>query len=268
LEKAPRTCGSPSAVERLATIIGRLRGENGCPWDREQTPGSIMIYMVEEVYELIDAIEEGDPAKVCEELGDVLFQVLFIADIYQSREDFDLADAANISAEKMIRRHPHVFGDKEARTVEDVKRRWHKIKLQEKQGKEPVSTMDTVPRGLPALLRAYRLTTRAARVGFDWPDVAGVMDKMKEEVAELEAAVSSADADRTRAEFGDIFFTFVNLARFLKVHPETALTESVNKFVARFKYMEEALAKESRTVEGTDMKTLDILWEKAKETLA
>ncbi|MEW6080146.1 MAG: nucleoside triphosphate pyrophosphohydrolase [Thermodesulfobacteriota bacterium] len=267
MEKAPRTCEKPSATERLATIIERLRGENGCPWDREQTPRSIMIYLVEEVYELIDAIEDGDPAKVCEELGDVFFQVLFIADIYRSRGEFDLDDAANISAEKMIRRHPHVFGDKEARSVEDVKRRWHKIKLKEKEGKEPVSTMDTVPRGLPALLRAYRLTTRAARVGFDWPDVSGVMDKIKEEVAELEAAVSSADAGRIQAEFGDIFFTFVNLARFLKVHPETALTESVNKFVARFKYMEEALSKENRTVEGTDMKTLDGLWEKAKESL-
>ena len=268
MEKARQICGEPSAVERLAAVIGRLRGENGCPWDREQTPRSIMIYLVEEVYELIDAIEEGDPAKVCEELGDVLFQVLFIADIYRSGGDFNLADAANISADKMIRRHPHVFGDKEAKTVEDVKRRWHQIKLKEKEGKATVSTMDTVPRGMPALLRAYRLTTRAARVGFDWPDAAGVMDKMKEEMAELEAAISSADADRIRGEFGDVFFTFVNLARFLKVHPETALTESINKFVSRFKYMEEELARENKTVEGTDMKTLDALWEKAKEALA
>jgi tetrapyrrole methylase family protein/MazG family protein len=227
-----------------------------------------MIYLVEEVYELIDAIEENDPAKVCEELGDVLFQVLFIADIYQSEDAFNLADAANISADKMIRRHPHVFGDKEAKTVEDVKRRWHQIKLQEKEGKEPVSTMDTVPRGMPALLRAYRLTTRAARVGFDWKDVAGVLDKVKEEVAELESAISTADSDKVKEEFGDVFFTFVNLARFLKIHPEIALTEAVNKFVARFKYMEETLARDNRTVEGTDMEILDALWEKAKEAAA
>lgn len=255
----------PSAVDRLASVIERLRGDNGCPWDREQTPRSIMIYLVEEVYELIDAIEDGEPGKVCEELGDVLFQVLFIADIYQSRGAFTLADAANISADKMIRRHPHVFGDQEARTVEDVKRRWHQIKLQEKEGKAPVSTMDTVPRGLPAMLRAYRLTTRAARVGFDWRDTAGVLDKVKEEVAELEAAISTADSDKVKEEFGDVFFTFVNLARFLKIHPEIALTEAVNKFVARFKYMEEMLARDNRTVEGTDMEILDVLWEEAKE---
>jgi MazG family protein len=253
------------AVDRLASIIEKLRGDGGCPWDRKQTPRSITVYMVEEVYELIDAIEEGDPGKICEELGDVLFQVLFIADIYRSRGDFALADAADMSAEKMIRRHPHVFGDKRADTVEDVKRRWHQIKLQEKEGKEPVSTMDSVPRGMPALLRAYRLTSRAARVGFDWKDTAGVLDKIKEETAELESALVQADPDRIRGEFGDVFFTFVNLARFLNIHPEVALTEAVNKFVKRFKYMETVLAEEHKTVEGTDFDTLDSLWEAAKE---
>ena len=256
---------STGAVDRLASIIEKLRGDDGCPWDRKQTPRSIMVYMVEEVYELIDAIEEGDPGKICEELGDVLFQVLFIAAIYQSRGDFTLADAAGLSAEKMIRRHPHVFGDKRADTVEDVKRRWHQIKLQEKAGKEPVSTMDSVPRGMPALLRAYRLTSRAARVGFDWKDATGVLDKIKEETAELESALDQADPDRIRGEFGDVFFTFVNLARFLNIHPEVALTEAVNKFVKRFKYMETVLAEEHKTVEGTDFDTLDSLWEAAKE---
>jgi MazG family protein len=222
-------------------------------------------YLVEEVYELIDAIEEDDPGKICEELGDVLFQVLFIAAIYESRHLFSLSDAADISAEKMIRRHPHVFGDKAADTVEDVKRRWHQIKLQEKEGKEPVSTMDTVPKGLPALLRAYRLTSRAARVGFDWQDVTGVLGKVKEETAELEAAIALDDAVRIQNEFGDVFFTFVNLARFMKIHPEVALTEAVNKFVKRFKYMESLLAEKGETVEGTDFNTLDTLWDKAKE---
>jgi len=264
MEELKRAGDRPAAIERLASIIDRLRGENGCPWDRKQTPRSMTVYLVEEVYELIDAIEEGDAAKVCEELGDVLFQVLFIAAIYQSGGEFTLADAADVSAEKMIRRHPHVFGDQEAKTVEDVKKRWHLIKLQEKEGQAPVSTMDTVPRGMPALLRAYRLTTRAARVGFDWKDTAGVMDKVREEVGELEAAIAGGDPDQTTEEFGDLFFTFVNLARFLKVHPEIALTQAVNKFVARFKFMETALAREEKTVEGTDADTLETLWEAAK----
>jgi len=180
LEKARQIDEAPSEIERLMAIIARLRGKQGCPWDQVQTPRSMTVYLVEEVYELIDAIESGNSAKVCEELGDVMFQVMFIAHIYQSLEHFTLADAAAVSADKMIRRHPHVFGDKEAKTVEDVKRRWHQIKLQEKEGKEPVSTMDTVPRGMPALMQAYRLTARAARVGFDWKDVAGVLDKEKQ----------------------------------------------------------------------------------------
>lgn len=265
MEKRPEIEETLPAVDRLISIINTLRGDGGCPWDRKQTPRSMTTYLVEEVYELIDAIEEDEPEKVCEELGDVLFQVLFIAAIYQSRRIFSLSDAAEISVEKMIRRHPHVFGDKDAETVEDVKRRWHQIKLKEKEGKAPVSTMDSVPRGLPGLLRAYRLTSRAARVGFDWPDAAGVMDKVKEETAELEAAMALDDADRIKSEFGDVFFTFVNLARFLKVHPEAALTDAINKFVKRFKYMESRLAEEDKTVEGSDFDTLDLLWNKAKE---
>ncbi len=266
MEKSAEIGGRPTAVDRLLAVIDRLRGEDGCPWDRKQTPRSMTVYLVEEVYELIDAIENGIPADVCEELGDVLFQVLFIAAIYRERGDFTLDDVADIAVDKMVRRHPHVFGDKPAETVEDVKRRWHQIKLKEKEGKTAVSTMDSVPRGLPALLRAYRLTSRAARVGFDWPDVAGVMDKLKEETAELEAAVSTADSERMTEEFGDIFFTFVNLARFLKIHPEVALTDAVNKFVRRFKYMESELAKKEKTVEKTDFDTLDTLWEEAKES--
>jgi len=264
LGKSRQISRDSSAVDRLASVIERLRGDNGCPWDRKQTPRSMTVYLVEEVYELIDAIEEKDPGKVCEELGDVLFQLMFIASIYQSRGDFNLADVADISTEKMIRRHPHVFGDKQADTVEDVKKRWHKIKLQEKKDEEPVSTMDTVPRGMPAMLRAYRLTTRAARVGFDWKDVAGVMDKVKEETAELESAISAADDGKMKEELGDLFFTYVNLARFLKIHPEVALTEAVHKFVKRFKYMESVLAREHKTVEQADFDTLDALWEEAK----
>ena len=265
MEKPKQINNAPAAVDRLALIIEKLRGDKGCPWDRKQTPRSMTVYLVEEVYELIDAIENGEAEKVCEELGDVLFQVMFIAAIYQSQGVFTLADAANISADKMIRRHPHVFGDKQADTVEDVKKRWHQIKLQEKEGQEPVSTMDTVPKGMPALLRAYRLTTRAARVGFDWKDVSGVLDKTKEELAELESAIASENTDSMKEEFGDLFFTFVNLARFLKVHPEVALTEAVNKFVKRFKYMETRLATENKTVEQTDFDILDTLWEEAKE---
>lgn len=265
MEKSRSVNDQPSSIDRLTSIIKRLRGDNGCPWDREQTPRSLMVYLAEEVYELVSAIEEGESGQVCEELGDVLFLVLFIADIYDSMGAFTLAEVVTMSAEKMIRRHPHIFGDKEAKTADDVKRRWQQIKQQEKQGREPVSIMDTVPRGMPALLRAYRLTARAAGVGFDWKDVSGVLDKVKEEVAELEEAISAADSSKTGEEFGDLLFTLVNLARFLKIHPETALTETINKFVTRFQYMEAMLARDHKTVEGSDFDTLNSLWEEAKQ---
>lgn len=256
-----------SQLDRLRRIIECLRGENGCPWDQKQTPRSMTVYLVEEVYELIAAINEDEPAHVSEELGDVLFQLFFIASIYQESARFDLEKAAEISADKMVRRHPHVFGEKTAESVEVVKKRWHQIKKQEKAQAEDTETslMDSVPRGLPALLRAYRVTSRAAKVGFDWDNESQVMDKAKEEMAELADAMSLGDKGRMAEEIGDVFFTFVNLARFLRIHPETALADTISRFESRFRYMEERLAGQQTTVEDADFETLDALWQKAKQ---
>ncbi len=255
-----------SQIDRLRRIIECLRGENGCPWDQKQTARSMTVYLVEEVYELIAAINEDDPAHVCEELGDVLFQLFFIASIYQKSGWFDLEKAAEISADKMVRRHPHVFGEKTAESEEAVKKRWHQIKKQEQPQAEEkkVSLMDSVPRGLPALLRAYRVTSRASRVGFDWENEDQVMDKAKEEMAELADAMGLGDTGRMSDEIGDVFFTFVNLARFLRIHPETALADAIGRFESRFRYMEKHLAGQQSTVEDADFETLDALWERAK----
>ncbi|MDY6824698.1 MAG: nucleoside triphosphate pyrophosphohydrolase [Thermodesulfobacteriota bacterium] len=252
-------------LNRLMKIIETLRGENGCPWDRKQTPRSMTIYLIEEIYELVDAIEAESEEEICEELGDVLFHILFIASIFRGKNAFDMEDVAGSVADKMVRRHPHVFGDKTADSVDDVKNRWHKIKKKEKNGRDSTSVMDSVPRGIPALIRAYRLTERASRVGFDWPDLAGVMDKTHEEVAELTDAIKTGDRAAVADELGDVLFTMVNLARFLKVHPDTALSDAVTKFETRFRTMEKNLAKTDRTLEGVDFETLDALWEEVKK---
>ncbi|MDY6906277.1 MAG: nucleoside triphosphate pyrophosphohydrolase [Thermodesulfobacteriota bacterium] len=254
-------------LERLTHIIETLRSENGCPWDRKQTPRSMIIYLIEEMYELADAIELADDSETCEELGDVLFHILFIANIFKEKDMFDIEDVAGVVADKMVRRHPHVFGDKTVKSVDDVKNRWHKIKKTEKNGNNKKSVMDSVPRGVPALIRAYRLTERAARVGFDWPDLAGVMDKVKEEFAELDAAIAAGDSTATADELGDVIFSMVNLARFLKVHPDTALCDAVAKFEDRFRYMEKTLAKSGQTVEDVGLETLDALWNESKRGL-
>ncbi len=252
-------------MARLSDIIARLRGENGCPWDKKQMPRSMTVYLAEEMYELIDAIYADAAESVCEELGDVLFQLLFVAAVYGERGLFDIEAAAQTAAEKMIRRHPHVFGDKTARNEAEVKARWHRIKQEEKNRAAPQSLLDSVPRNLPALLRAYRITSRAAKAGFDWSEKSDVMAKAEEEMAELAAAMAEHDETAVAEEMGDLLFTFVNLSRFLRVHPETALAGAVAKFEARFRHMEDVLAGQGKTVEETDMATLDKLWEAAKQ---
>ncbi len=265
MESSQRLADTESQIERLSKIIASLRGENGCPWDRQQTPRSITVYLVEEVYELIEAIHDDEAGAVREELGDVLFQLLFVADVYRERGLFDMEAAARTAADKMIRRHPHVFGDKQAISVDEVKDRWHLIKQQEKEGAASGSVLDSVPRHLPALLRAYRVSSRAAKAGFDWQQKFDVMAKAEEELAELAAAVTDDDQAGISEELGDLFFTFVNLARFLRVHPETALTSAIAKFEARFRCLEESLAKQGKTIAETDFNSLDALWEAAKQ---
>ncbi len=262
-------------IDGLIRLIQTLRGDDGCPWDKKQTPETMALYLIEEVYELADAIEAGDPAAIREELGDVLFQILFIAHLFQEKSQFDIEDAAAVSLDKMVRRHPHVFGEDHVDGAEDVRRRWHQIKLEEKAEKGDRgngSLLDSVPTGLPALLRAHRISERAARTGFDWDDLAGVMHQAELEWAELKEALGKnggGDIDREAIslEFGDVLFTLVNVARFAKVHPEAALSGSTRKFQKRFQYMEAAAEKRGRSIEGAGREEMDKMWADAKQAV-
>ena len=258
-------------IEALIDLIATLRGENGCPWDRKQTPQTIMIYLVEEVYELFEAIESGSPEQICEELGDVFFQILFIAGLFKESGDFDIEDVARVITEKMIHRHPHVFGNDVVNDAEDVKKRWQKLKMKEKNHAGQNSVLDSVPSKLPALMRAYSIAERAAGTGFDWDDISGVMRQAEEEWSELKTELSVAEGkgnrDKVAMEFGDVLFTLVNVARFAKIHPETALADSTMKFEKRFKYMEKKASESGRVFPAVSRDEKESLWEQAKKEL-
>ena len=258
-----KTSAQKRPLEDLIKLIETLKGENGCPWDREQTPETLAVYLVEEVYELLDAIESGSPQEVCEELGDVLFQIFFMAGLYQEMKHFDIYDAARLNIEKMIRRHPHVFGNVETGNTDDIRERWHKIKMEEKNKSTAASVLDSVPAKLPALMRAYRIAERAARTGFDWDNITSVMEKVEEELSEFKSALAFKK-DEVSMEFGDILFTLVNVARFARIHPETSLTRSIKKFEKRFKYMEETLSEKQKKIENLTRDEMKLLWEEAK----
>jgi len=258
-----KTSAQKRPLEDLIKLIETLRGETGCPWDREQTPETLTVYLVEEVYELLDAIESGSPQEVCEELGDVLFQIFFMAGLYQEMKHFDIYDAARLNIEKMIRRHPHVFGNVETGNTDDIRERWHKIKMEEKNKSTAASVLDSVPAKLPALMRAYRISERAARTGFDWDNISSVMEKVEEELSEFTSALAFKK-DEVSMEFGDILFTLVNVARFARIHPETSLTRSIKKFEKRFKYMEKTLSEKRKKIENLTRDEMKLLWEEAK----
>ena len=259
-------------INSISDLIEILRGENGCPWDRKQTPETIAVYLLEEVYELVDAIESKDPDGVCEELGDVLFHILFLSILFREMGHFDIKDAIDFNVEKMTRRHPHVFGNESVDTVEDVRALWHQIKKEEKSLAKEASILDSVPAGFPALMRAYRVSERAAKTGFDWNDISGVMQKVEEEWSELKNVLkrenqSQKDQDLLALEFGDVLFTLVNVARFARIHPETALRNSTKKFITRFKYMEKLITESRRNIESVSQEEKDELWEEAKANL-
>jgi tetrapyrrole methylase family protein/MazG family protein len=261
----------PTHVEQLADLIETLRSEKGCPWDRKQNTGTMSAYLVEEVYELLEAIESGNSDDILEEMGDVLFQILFLAQLYKEAGHFDLERIAEVNRAKMIHRHPHVFGDAMADTDEEVRRQWREIKRNEKQSPPEASILNSIPRKLPALMRAYRISERAGGWGFDWDDVDGVMEKVEEEWAEFKAEVKRRDENPDSSpeditlELGDIFFTLVNVGRFLRVHPETALSASTKKFEKRFRNMEQKLAQNQQTPASVSRAQLDLLWEEAKK---
>ncbi len=261
-----------TSIERLEALIETLRGENGCPWDKKQTPDTMARYLIEEVYELVDAIISKDAGAVCEEAGDVLFQLLFVVNLFRESGQFCLQDVVEKNVEKMIRRHPHVFGDAVANTSEKVSENWEKIKLEEKAGAGSYSVLSSIPQSLPALPRAAMISERAAKTGFDWDDISGVMAKTMEEWMEFSTEVNTADGaagnDSAAMEFGDVLFTMVNVARFAHIHSETALIRSIQKFEKRFNYMEEKAIEAGRNIDSLTLKRMHILWDEAKNKIA
>ncbi len=255
-----------SGMDRLIAIMARLRDpDGGCPWDLEQTFATIAPYTIEEAYEVADAIERGDMDDLKSELGDLLFQSVFHARMAEEQGLFDFEDVATAIADKLERRHPHVFGDEAAKADGAAqKARWEDIKAAERAAKKQTGVLDDVPVGLPALARAAKLTRRAARVGFDWPSTDEVFDKLDEEVAELRAEIASGDLDKAREEMGDLLFVIANLARKLGVEPEHALRGANAKFVRRFAFIEAELARAGRTPEQSDLAEMDGLWDAAK----
>lgn len=253
-------------IDRLNGIMARLRDpDGGCPWDIEQTFATIAAYTIEEAYEVADAIERGDMAELKSELGDLLFQTVFHARMAEEQGLFDFDAVADAMSDKLVRRHPHVFADEDAKPdAWSQKARWEDIKAEERKAKALGGVLDDVPVGLPALARAAKLTKRAARVGFDWPSTAEVLDKLDEEVAELKAEITAGDLDKAREELGDLLFVMANLARKLGVEPEDALRGANAKFVRRFGFIEAELAKDGRTPEQSDLAEMDGLWDTAK----
>ena len=256
-----------SEIDRLVDIMERLRGPDGCPWDREQTHQSLKPYLIEEAYEALDAIDREDDEGLRDELGDVLLQIVFHAQLARENARFTLDDVAAATTEKLIRRHPHVFGNATANTPGQVVENWEAIKSKEKRGKglNP-SILGGIPRQLPALLRARRIQERAARSGFDWTNTDEVVDKVREEVDEFLEAWRGADRQGVEEEIGDLLFSLVNLARFLKVCPEDALRKTIGKFESRFRYIERELGKQGKDPQGASLEEMDRLWEASKKT--
>jgi tetrapyrrole methylase family protein/MazG family protein/ATP diphosphatase len=252
-------------IEGLLEVMRRLRDpQTGCPWDKEQTFATIAPYTIEESYEVADAIQRNDLRDLKEELGDLLFQVVFHARIAEEMGLFNFNDVAAGMSEKLIRRHPHVFGDAGDRTAEQQNAEWEIIKAEERKAKEKHGLLDDVPVGLPALTRAAKLTKRAARVGFDWPSTQEVLDKLDEETEELKVEIARGDVRKSHEELGDILFVLANLARKLDVEPENALRMTNAKFVRRFEVIEAELAKIGKTPDQSDLAEMDTLWNAAK----
>ena len=249
--------------ESLLNIMKRLRGPGGCPWDREQTRDTLKWYLVEESYEVLDAIEEGSSDKLKEELGDTLFQIIFLARISEEEGRFNIFDVVNSIREKMIRRHPHVFQDESARDSEEVKKIWWKIKEEEK-GKREEAIFDSIPEALPSLLRAFRITKRAAHAGFDWENPEGALCKLEEETEELKESMNSGNKERMEDELGDVLFSLVNLGRFLDINPEEALRKTIAKFTTRFRVMERLAQEKDLKISDTPLEEMSKLWDEAK----
>ncbi len=251
---------------QLVELMARLRAPDGCPWDLQQTNQSLKPFLIEECYEVVDALDEGSPEKIKEELGDVLFQVIFHARIAEEKGEFTIGDVIAGTVAKMTRRHPHVFGDVKLATGQEVLANWEEIKKREKGYEQRTSILEGVPKDLPSLLRAHRLQERAARVGFDWSRIEEVLPKLDEEMAEFKESLKEENAAGVEEELGDIFFALVNISRFLGVNPEDALRKTISKFIRRFRYIEEHAAAVGKSLSDMTLEEMDRLWEESKQS--
>jgi tetrapyrrole methylase family protein/MazG family protein len=258
---------SHHSLDDLFRLVKKLRGENGCPWDRKQTPESVGIYLIEEVFQLVDAIESGNSEQIREELGDVLFHIVFLAAMFEERQEFDLSQVARTIVDKMIRRHPHVFGETQVSSSAEVVQNWHKIKLNEKQNDKKQSLLDSVPAKLPALLRAYRISDRVAKSGFE---IAETHENLKDPSAVadgLQAALNNHDSRLASRQFGDLIFAMINIARLAEIHPESALAGTVKIFEARFKKMEELMAESQLEFDEISAEEKKRMWQRVQKMI-
>jgi|UniRef100_A0A7C3SJW2 MazG family protein len=257
-----RSSETDTALSQFIAIVRRLRGPGGCPWDAQQTPETLKTYVLEEAYELVEALDSRDPAKIQEELGDLLLHLVFLSDIFEEQGKFSFTEVIQGISAKMIHRHPHVFGGKEVRTREELRALWRQAKEQE--GKKCQGTLGKVSPAWPALVQARRVGEAAAEVGFDWPDVEGALRKVEEEWQEFRRALAGPPDPAREEELGDLLFALVNVARFLGIDPEGALRRTVYKFMKRFHVVERTLAKAGKTPETATLEEMDAIWEAAK----
>jgi len=254
-----------TAFKKLTAIVDTLMSENGCPWDKVQTHDTLKPYLVEEVYETLEALDAGNPDDIKDELGDLLYQILFHAKIAAQNKEFGIGDVIESISEKMVRRHPHVFKDGKLDTPDQVVDQWEEIKKTEKNHSKRESVLDGVPKQLPGLLRAQKLQKKAAKHGFDWDKITAVFDKLDEEIAEFKEAVLSGKNDDIASELGDILFVLVNIARHQKIDAEEALRGTNNKFIKRFQHIEKEVAKKGKELKDTPLKELERYWQDAKK---
>ena len=256
-------------LDELQEIIISLRKPGGCPWDRKQTPDSFKSYLIEEAHELLEAVDQNDPNQIREELGDMLFQLVFLNQLFEEQGLFSLSDVIHTINEKMINRHPHVFGDEEVFSEEDQRRRWNQIKAKEKDETKSVSSLlANVPKSLPGLRRAQRVSERAAHNGFEWQDINAALAKLEEEVAELKEAIHGSDQESIAEELGDTIFVLVNLGRLTKINSEDALHGATNKFIKRFSHLEKKITRSGKKIDDISYQGLIELWTSVKKELA
>jgi len=254
-----------AAFKKLTEIVDTLMGENGCPWDKVQTRDSLKPYLVEEAYETLEALDSNNPEEIKEELGDLLYQILFHAKISENKNEFNITDVVESISDKMVHRHPHVFKEVNLETPEEVVTQWEEIKSKEKGKADRESVLDGIPSHLPGLMRAQKLQKKAAKHGFDWDQISAVFDKLDEEVAEFKEAVLSGKETDMASEMGDMLFVLVNIAKFKGIDAEEALRATNNKFIKRFQHIESEVAKRGKTLKETPLEELEQYWQEAKQ---